>query len=340
MSLASPVTATPSPWPLALLLMRLAHQTDLVGRLRLRGGGVESVDVVLHNGSVFAGPLELHAAQRAFTWDTGEFEILRETDQRQARAPLPMVAFVLAGLRPLVRMMPDADVQSALGARLAWSPMPAPARRTRITRMSMTGPESRVVAHDLDGSLALAQLLDANGGRRGQILRVVLLLEAFGCLAWQDPRPVAAPSSPRDQLEVIARRVEGENHFDALGLHWSASASEIKSAWESFRREFGSGSRWNAIAPDLTTRIIVRGERAWETLQNDVARARHRRELNPDVDMELLAGMVQSRALHFALQNDKEKVEEAMALLREIAPQAARDTDALIQKKKRSGAEG
>lgn len=301
--------------PVLLLQLATAHAT---GVLSLKSGR-EEAKLLVSSGGVCVSATDRARASRVLEWTEGTF--------RWASAPvLPaaaklregMLAFVAGGLRNALRGMSDAGVLAAFGPRLALSPMVIPERSRRAERMDLGAAELRAIDHMLDGTRDVPTLLGEGYIGRLTLMRVLLLLDAFGVLRWVPPS-ANATETPVDALKRRLARMDHEDHFTALGLHWTATHDEVIEAWTKFQAEYGPAGRWAKVDPGVAAKLLARGATAWERLRDDRRRVQYRHELHPDVDETMLSTIVAAQAELLAFRGEERQARSMRQLAVEMA---------------------
>jgi hypothetical protein len=131
------------------------------------------------------------------------------------------------------------------------------------------------------------------------MLPLVLLLTAFDYIEW---RPVAgtAVESKKEELERRLARLASANHFDALGIHWSASGEEVQRAYDAMVEELSRADAWGT-APEAAKRILERALAAYTVLRHEGSRARYRSQ-TVDVDFAAVSSLVEARAKSLSMR--------------------------------------
>lgn len=304
--------------PVILLQLATAQAT---GAISLTRAG-ESVKLILSRGGVCVAPLDRGRLQRVFEWPRGDF-VWREEAPPPALVKLrqPTFGFVAAGLRLALRSMPDDAVLAAFGPRLALSPVVIPERRRRALAMEFGPAEQRAVDHMLDGTRDVMSLLGEGYIGRLTYMRVLLLLDAFGALRWQ-PVPETQGEDPVERLRRRLARMEHEDHFTALNLHWTATHDEVIEAWETFQAQCAPDGRWSSIDRGITAKILARGAAAWEALRDDKRRVDYRHKLHPTVDETMLSSVVAAQAELLAFRGEVKVAKAMRSLAAEMASSA------------------
>lgn len=301
--------------PVFLLQLATARAT---GVLSLRGER-EDAKLLVSAGGVCVSPLDRARALRVLDWPEGSF--------RWASAPVmpaaaklrsPMLGFVASGLRNLLRGATDAAVLAAFGPRLALSPTLIPERRARAEKLDLNAAELRAVEHMLDGTRDVPALLGEGYIGRITLMRVLLLLDAFGVLRWVEPANRAL-ESPLQTLKGRLAHMAHEDHFTVLGLHWTATHDEVIEAWQQFQAQYGPTGRWAKVDPVVSAVVLARGAEAWERLRDDRRRVQYRHELHPDVDEGMLSTIVAAQAELLAFRGEERDARAMRQLAVEMA---------------------
>ncbi len=155
--------------------------------------------------------------------------------------------------------------------------------------------EQRAVDHRLDGTGDVMTLLGEGYIGRFTNMRVLPLLDAFGALRWQ-PVPERRDEDTVERLRRRLARMEHEDHFTALNLHWTATHDDVIEGWQAFQGQCAPDGRWAAIDQGITAQILARGAAAWEALRDDKRRVDYRHKLHPTVDEAMLSSVVAAQA--------------------------------------------
>jgi hypothetical protein len=305
---------------LPVILLQLAT-AQVTGAITLSREG-ESAKVFLSRGGVCVAPLDRGRLQRVFEWPRGQFAWRDETPPPAlVKLRQPSFGFVASGIRLALRGMSDEAVLAAFGPRLALSPVVIPERRRRAMAMEFGPSEQRAVDHMLDGTRDVMGLLGEGYIGRLSFMRVLLLLDAFGALRWL-PVPEREGEDPAERLRRRLARMEQEDHFTALNLHWTANHDEVIEAWAEFQGQCAPDGRWAAIDRAVTAKILARGAAAWEALRDDKRRVEYRHKLHPTVDETMLSSVVAAQAELLAFRGEVKVANAMRSLAAEMAASA------------------
>jgi hypothetical protein len=309
---------------LPTLLNQFTFLRSASGTLTLRHRA-EEVALPIERGGVCLSPAERARALHPFDWSDGTFTWQREKLPWQVqKLRTPMTAFVVAGVRIRLRGFDDAAFTQLHLAKLRLAPSVDDERRSRLARLALPEAEERAVDYVLDGSRSFEAMLAEGYIGRGTMHRLVVVLDLYGILHWAQPA-AAVTENPVVAMTRLLAKIEGRNHFLALGVHWSAPTDEIKQAWERMQASYGMGGSWQRHDPALAARIHQRGAAAWAVLRLDATRVHHRREAYPGMDEQLLAPLVEARAKALEMRGETSEAARMMRLRGEFAAAAGDD---------------
>lgn len=209
----------------------------------------------------------------------GEYRIETFTDQppRSSSQSSPL-KFMTELLRVLIGKHPYESLQEVIGQNIKQCPYPNK-RGTRLTEvLAFSGTQMRLIKSRMDGRTPLEELLGHPSGSR-IVWEALFLLLAFEGIDWKAP-PKKKRNTTRKipQAEIFWSDLQGKNHFEALGLHWSAAPRKIAFAFENFKKLYGPGGKFEKANPDLCSKIWVRLVKAHQVLEKAETRRAYRKE--------------------------------------------------------------
>ena len=107
------------------------------------------------------------------------------------------------------------------------------------------------------------------------------------------------------------------NHFEALGVHWSASSAEIDEAHRALVAKLAAGGAWAVAAPEACAQMRDRAASAYAVLKDPAARVAHRRAAYP-LDFESIADLVNQQASSISMREDDAAAPSQRSLAREL----------------------
>ncbi|HOU89515.1 MAG TPA: DUF4388 domain-containing protein, partial [Polyangiaceae bacterium] len=292
---------------LPVLLCRVVARRGITGTLTLESGSSSATLAVL-NGQPHLRTPEHAALPRAFLWDKVAYSFDPRPPDERGRTATSMAKVAIEGLRARGRTFSVAELEQGIGPRLELAPVLRADRRGLVGKLGLDRREHRLV-EEMDG-FCTARELGAGGLGHHTTLQLCVILTAFGFVEWRAPAR-RAETSIHQQLEQRALRMEAANHFDALGVHWSASVADAELALASLHHELGPGTRANAEHPEACQRMIARAERAVAALREPAKLREYRRSLHPDIDFEALDDLMAKRIEALEMKHDEREVNES-----------------------------
>lgn len=164
-----------------------------------------------------------------------------------------------------------------------------------LEELELTPVEAFLISR-MDGTRSLSHLIGSCGVPEPTAVNALYALKMAGLieLGSTSParalrqvrgRPVVDVSSlsaveiaEREQIAELARRLRELDHYSALGLKTSATASEIETAWHEYLARYSPDRMRERHLADREAElaaIVIRAENAYEVLSSPVSRARY-----------------------------------------------------------------
>jgi hypothetical protein len=289
-----PLTAADvNPIALPVLLTRVLGRPEVAGTLTLTRGDERAVLPIL-DGRALLKRTELPIFRRVFLWTDGQFELVPDVPRMGDREENGMVPIAMDGMRSIARTFVEAALEEALGDRGELSPVIPPERQRRVHRLRLSAAESRALDMVFDGTRTARELASGSGFGKHTTLQLMVLLHAFGCLEWLVPKGVAK-ETPAEQLARRAERLPAMNHFDALGVHWSATTEQIEAAYAELSRELAPGGDDDREAPEACKAMRDRLRQVVDVVRDPRRRQRYRVTDLADLDLEATIDLLEKR---------------------------------------------
>jgi hypothetical protein len=302
-----------------VLLARLIGGARATGTLALEGPHGLTLSARIDDGRGVLSVRDHNGIVEAFTWPEGFFRFEPGAAGKLAPKgprPVSMIQLTVEGLRPLVRSYDADEVESALAGRLHLAPVIAVGREGIVSRLGLSGLESRMVEHNLDGFTSGMQLIDHGRLGRHTTLGLLVILTLFDAIDW-----IVVKEVPRATLEetLTARaiKLDGQNHFLAMGVHWSSTSEDIRHAYEALVAELAPRPGVSAEADALLHRIRTRLAHAYEVLEDPARRRAYRRQAYP-LDYEAVSALAEERADSLAMRTSHRDLEERRSVAIEL----------------------
>jgi actin-like ATPase involved in cell morphogenesis len=289
--LLSPADVDPVALP--VLLVRLAGVRSVTGLLTLESGA-RSITLPIVAGRAHLGKAEHAAVLGAFAWPSGTYSFVEMPLPGEHRPPVTLLELTCEGLRAMLRGFSAEELEAALGDQLDLAPHAIEQRKPLLPRLGLSGTESRLVEHGFDATTTGRELAAHGGAGRHTTYAVLVLLSMFGMLGWK-PAEERETETLAAELEKRASRMAFQNHFEALGVHWSATTPDIEKAYRAVVAELAPGSKAAAAAPAACERMRARAEEAHRVLADPTTRTAHRAEAYP-LDFDSITDLAERRA--------------------------------------------
>jgi hypothetical protein len=169
-----------------------------------------------------------------------------------------------------------------------------------LNSLTFSAPERAFVDAALMPPRRLWEIMSLSNLSRTGTTVLVLALEQIGSLRFRDDPEVVSTSVSR--LNLIARRAaqaRSSNLFEAMGVHWAASQSELERTYTQQRRAFDVSSfpegMRERFADDAAT-VLEALDRAWRVLAVRDDRAEYRRSVLPTEVVTVVIDLMMKQA--------------------------------------------
>lgn len=319
MALSRPLEAGDTgPFSLAVVLVHLARRPDAHGLLSIRAAGKE-LDVDIAHGAPALGRRDREEIRLAFTWKRGTYEFTPDAKRRidPSRTREPAIVVVARGLRTLLRTFPDDELEAALAPRMADAPTIDEGRAAILPSLGLSSAEFRCLDAYFDRNSSTRDIIHRGGLGHSTALQMLHMLELFEIISWQSVIDRSADALLAD-VRKRAARAPKQNHFEALDLHWSASADDVDTAFDNVYRKYGPDSRLAKSAPEEASIIVSRAATAHDFLIDDVRRNRYRAEAYPDIDPEAIRTLMEQQSKALAMKGDAAGAHRAVRITKDV----------------------
>lgn len=293
------------PIALAVLLARVLSQTHTSGTLLVECDG-KTLTLPVQGGEALVARNAPAEIVEAFSWPRATFCFDATPPEAQGRRSRGLRRLAVQGLQCAMAGCGDRVFEEALGHRIDRAPRPRAAAEPRLRSLGLREMESRLVRFAFDGTSTVREILSRGGVSHQAVLTLLVILAAFECIDWvvlERPKEASRDQLVREVRER-ARRMQESNHFDALGVHWSAGDEEVAEAYGAVLREVVAGGPWDRAAPETCAAIRARAEAAWLVLRESRSRAAYRESAYPDLDADAAATVLEQRMRALSMRDD------------------------------------
>jgi len=304
------------PLPIPVLLLAIGRRRHLNGTLKLSYGATRT-NIAILRGGVGGSPLEMEQLRGSFEWPEGQYKITGEVLLRQNIKRMPVVSVVIHGIRSALRSFDLADVMKIMELHMGEAPRVMPSRAPIIPLMGLSPRELRFVEHVMDGVTSASDIFARGGIGKDTAIQILFILHVFAALEWL-PAEHAGGETLTERLNARAAKIDGFDHFGALGVHWSVPRADIERAYRALQEMLGPGSRGEQAAPEAAAKILARAVQAYQVISVDAQRRAYLLEVHPDVDYEAIESIADSQAEWYAWRGVDEATRETTRLKNEL----------------------
>ncbi len=305
------------PISIPVLLLRVLGVPNREGTLRLMFDGGGSIDVAIMSGRAMLNQAERTALIHSFSRPTGRYTFDADPPDVVKRKPHRMLAIVAEGFRSTVRGFDLESIVASFGDRAVKAPLVIPSQRIAVSRLFTADLETRIIDNNLDGKRSVHDLVATLGPVRRTALQLLLLLTLFELIDFREPEKKKV-LSPREQLEARFNSLEKANHFEVLGLHWSALSQEIEAAHAKLSEEFSEEGDAQQSAPAVVKKLRRLVDVAYEVLRDDEQRKVYRTEAYPKLDMRAVKDLLEQKRRALSLREDSRPLREVQETIRDV----------------------
>jgi hypothetical protein len=305
------------PITMPVLLLAIGRRRTFSGLLKLKRGAQEAMVSIVRGGAA-GSSLEMEQLRRSFEWTDGTYKITGDAPAaRLVAMRQPMVSVVVHGIRSCLRVMDIRQALDVLQPFLHEAPHVLESRGALIPLLGLSPRELRFVEHVLDGNTSADEILRRGGIGRETAVHIMFVLHLFRALEWRSVEDRAG-EAPADKLRERARKLEKADHFEALGVHWSASRAEIDRALHHHEEELKPGGRWSQIEPEATAQILARIRLAHQSVAREGDRHANLLHIHPDLDFEAIESVAEDQNQWYAYRGAAAATEETSRLKKEL----------------------
>ncbi|MBW2523745.1 MAG: hypothetical protein JRI23_06195 [Deltaproteobacteria bacterium] len=305
------------PVALAVLLARLLARMGVTGTLQIDRDG-ESACCPVMDGSCYLTDSERARLRGAFLWPEATYRFEGDTPDCARRTRVSPQVLAAEGVRAACKECTKDELLEGFGDRQELAPVLRPDRAGRLGRLGLDGREKRFVESNLDGRSSMSEAALRGGVGPTTALQVLVLLTVFEILSFDEVLEREGTSLSERVAQRAARMCRG-NHFEAMGVHWSALGPQIEEAYEQLSARLRAGGEWDQADPDSCRGMRERLEEAYSVLSDSAQRLAHRAEQYPDKDTEALDDLLRRRGQALELKGAKGELRETLSKRSELA---------------------
>ncbi|MBM4395408.1 MAG: hypothetical protein FJ087_06925 [Deltaproteobacteria bacterium] len=207
-------------------------------------------------------------------------------------------------VRHRTRMSYGLDMEPLLGDVLGKYPMKGPRFTPLILGTCVNEREKKTIDDLVDGTNATREVLTMSLMGRTQTARLLLACHLLGLLEYRTtPLPKGGVAALEAELHKTHERIQTEDLFTRLTIHWTTHPSLIKAAYDKMTERWGPSSpvrTQSATAAELADKIFALITEAYEGVAEQRRRRDYRTQLLGAAKMRFGTDLLYKQA-HMAL---------------------------------------
>jgi hypothetical protein len=275
----------------------------------------------------------------AFAWSAGNWE-LKPWREPPTSADLVLangMGFVARHVKSRFEHTTANEAEALFAADHSRIVTRAPDGDKRAQGLGLQQKEMRFMELMLDGRRSLSEAVTGSPLGRLASIRVVAFGLAFGLLSFEDGQArLGKPRADRGvtdglgheqlrrSLSEALKLLRTQNHFEVLGVHWSASHRQYAAAYQKVKRQYDleraplkdAPPEIKAIARDAAKVV----DEAYKTLEDADKRISYRKQLFDATEREYSADMLIKQAEVLILRGDRLAAIESFETAYELNP--------------------
>lgn len=228
------------------------------------------------------------------------------------------------------------EVEALFGANMGRVIAPTETLESLGPLLQLLPREARFVELQLDGSHTISDAALGSPIGRLASLRLIGVMLSMGLLVFTDGRRAVARENTsarqfsdeyvrmKREHQERAQMMREMNHFEVLGVHWSAHHRSYRAAYDKVKREFNlSRGPLKDAPPEIKSQIgeIVRIiEDAWSTLSDRAKRIGYRKKLFDETERDYAARMLVEQGEVALMRGDRVGAIESLETAVELKP--------------------
>lgn len=279
------LTSTQLAAPASVLLLRWLHEHRGVVRVDVACSKRAAVSFYVIHGNEVRSATAVGPLARSLTGAEGSYRVQESRRVPPMNHRTSVMALTQHVLRLSLAGLDDADLARGLSRTDTKAPQLNAVGGRLLPKLDLPGSLARFADKRVRGLETTAELVGPTLGVR-TTWELLYILELVGALDWVDPAKAAAAEATRAEREeqdegaqeimALWAKVEGANHFEVLGLHWSTTPRMIGEQYLDLRERYGPQGTRRRFAPEVCDQFWTRVEHAYMVLRDATSRRAYR----------------------------------------------------------------
>lgn len=278
---------------------------DLVESIRVAKVSVLDSMVAIKDGS--------------FEWRDG----VKRTEKRADPVTINLNFYLMSLMRARMRTLYIQDLEPVLAPYMGKYPVKSKRLTPPIAMMCLEEKERKVLDQIVDGATTLRNVFSMSVLSRNQTARLFIACNFLGFVDWLDTAsPKGGIEELENELKKTWERIQREDHFLRLGLHWTSHPQMIEPAYRKMVERWGPNSPIRSASPvcaELSDAIMRLINESYKVLIDKKTRQEYRKRIVEDIKLKFGADFLYKQA-HMALfrgeiENAKQIIESVIDIL-------------------------
>lgn len=266
------------------------------------------------------------ALERLMSLPTASFAFTRTDRAPRSSDPvaIDLNLFVIRFIRERTRTAHLVDIEPLLAPLMGRFPIKTDRLTPAIAGVGFTDKERKTLTEVADGSITLKEVFSLSLLGRVGTARLFLTAGMLGFVEYRmSPLPKGGIEVFEAELKKTLERVQSEDYFTRLGIHWTTHPSKIEPAFRRMEEKYGplsSNRRQSERSAQLAAAIHALMEESFRVLSDRDQRRSYRAKLLGHSKLEFGTEFLYKQALLARFRGELDKAREIIESAMDILP--------------------
>lgn len=266
------------------------------------------------------------ALERVMAIPRAAWELIRTDRAPRSSDPvaIDLNLFVVRHVRERTRTAYLAELEPFLAPLMGRYPVKTDRLTPAISGVAFTDKERKTLLEVADGSITLKEVFSLSLLGRNGTARLFLIADLLGFVEYRiSPLPKGGIEVFEAELKQTLERVQSEDHFTRLGIHWTTHPSKIEPAFRRMVERWGPGStarRQSERSAQLAEAIFARMTESFQVLSDRDRRRAYRASLLGQAKLEFGTEFLFKQAHLARFRGEVDKAREIIESALDILP--------------------
>ncbi len=266
------------------------------------------------------------ALERVMALPRASWELTRTDRAPRSSDPvaIDLNLFVVRYVRERTRTAYLAELEPFLTPLMGRYPVKTDRLTPVISGVAFTDKERKTLLEVADGSITLKEVFSLSLLGRNGTARLFLIAGLLGFVEYRmSPLPKGGIEVFEAELKQTLERVQSEDHFTRLGIHWTTHPSKVEPAFRRMVERWGPGStarRQSERSAQLVEAIFARMTESFQVLSDRDRRRAYRASLLGQAKLEFGTEFLFKQAHLARFRGEVDKAREIIESALDILP--------------------